>query len=489
MTIKTCLKTYLRKYFASSFIAKTLLFQGEPVLGSFFTLRPWKVAGIWIIAVVVFLDFPAWIIGVHSVKTLRGDWGFFHGNWAMAFTVWLPVIFGGCAWISRRLSEAVNLLIRSDVQVITTYGGKEHNKKFLDAFAARMASRSFCVFWEAVALAIILSCLDTYDLWEGYYTYLNSGIAKFDPPRIHHWNTAFLGWSFFSEPTGSSFITSYVGLMSSPLGQGPLLAASELCPGSTGVFWNLFFNIIAYIFQGLAIFLGCFFGFKFLTFFLALAHLSFRKNARFPFNPMWHDPQKRLGLRPLAPAFNGFMFLTVVFQFGVLWHRLELIIHHSATNNSLGKYIQKLANIKEDTFDALTKADLYELGTIDLGGLLAMVTMAVPVAFICYFPLRRLRRHLTWKAAGVWALTMRQHDNAVENDDAHKAKKLKALINSRLEATIWPNGFATALRYLFLMGALILAAWVPPVLAYLVGLGIVVELLKIPGVSRSKEKA
>jgi hypothetical protein len=380
------------------------------------------VAAAWAVLVILLLDFPAWCLGVHSFSTPRGNWGFFHSNWGMAFTLWLPVILGGTAWISRSLPGAFNCLTMDYVRVIPKDSEAQDGLEFQEALTRQIASSYRIVFWGAALVAAGASALDTYDLWWSYFKLFTAGLSDFPSYRLQHWNTA------FREST-------------------PPVSAT----------WNLIFNVDAYLFQGVAIFLGCFFGLKYLAVFVSLARLTLHRDAPYRLNPVWHDVDRRLGLRPLGPAFNAFMVLTIVFQLGVVWHRIELILHQSKETNTFGSYVQRLLGLR-DGFDQLLRASTYDFTSIDPGAWAALISAIIPVGIICYFPLLALRPFLRRETDRAWSDWTRTYEEDLESEQVARGEWVRRRLSARMRATCWPNGRLAAARFLYLMGAFILAA-------------------------------
>ena len=88
---------------------------------------------------------------------------------------------------------------------------------------------------------------------------------------------------------------------------------------------NVAFDVVAYAIEAFVIFIGFFFVLKFWLF-LSVFSSTLRSDASdYEFQPLLHDPDRTLGLRPLGRFMNLYLFLVIVFEIYILGRRLQLI--------------------------------------------------------------------------------------------------------------------------------------------------------------------
>jgi uncharacterized membrane protein YhaH (DUF805 family) len=382
------------------------------------------------LAAIVCLMLPARLIGVHSMPTPGDDRGFwFEANWSLMFPLVLPVLFAGFNYMIGLIRHALDVLTSEQLRVIIKR--KEATHDFDRYISEHLAESATPLTLAASGLAIVLTLADVWHV-------LPSIVHRATRPTYVDWTTMFAN-------------------------------------GRVDYWSNVAFDVVAYTAEGLAIFLGFFFILKFWLF-LKIFSDSLRDDAvGYEFNPLVHDPDRRLGLRPLGAFMNLYLLLVIVFETYVLGRRLQLVGKSGLF--SVSAYLSALASGARGVKN-LFDPRMYQWNTIDTGLWLLLIFMTLPLIVGAYFPLWTLRRYVRKRRDDLWAESARAHEEAMTQGDEVEAAKLAKQMQVLEDAQLWPNGDATGWRLLAVSLALGIAAWAPPLCAALVALAIALELGK-----------
>ena len=378
---------------------------------------------------VALLLIVARIIGVHSYPQNgdnRGIW--FEPNWSVMYTIVFPAVFGGLIYMITLLRKALGRLTQIAVIRKAVNGSDDHVPAFEAYVAAEMAKSARPLTWVCAGLAVTLSVIHGAGL---IFFLLSRG-----RPPVDDWTTMYR------------------------LGSVP--------------FWgNLLFDIVAYSFECFIIFLGFFFVLKFWLFLHIFSLALRRSGVPYEFDPLVHDPDQTLGLRPLGEGINLYLLLVVVFETYVLGRRLQLIT--KAGEYTLSEYLTKLVD-GSWSFQRVIDPRLYQWNTIDAGLWALLIFLTLPLIVGAYLPLWTLRRYLKQRRDDLWLESARAHDDARRRGDEQEASALEKRMLQLGKAQLWPNGDASGWRLLGLAVAIALAAWAPPLCAALVATGLGVEI-------------
>jgi hypothetical protein len=188
---------------------------------------------------------------------------------------------------------------------------------------------------------------------------------------------------------------------------------------------------------------------------------------------MEFDPAKRLGLGPLGKAYNGFLLFTVLYQLYVFLHRLQIIAQWEGVRSGqevvLGLFDPKIwLNPKFYGF----------IGLGDWGVLLSLLMMFGLVVTVCYLPLLKLHRRVREIKEQKYDKYAALHEVAMKRGDEEDADDYYRRMMALEGANVWPNGNLTAYWSLMLMGVLLIASWLPPLLLPLLAVGVVLALIQ-----------
>ena len=392
------------------------------------------------LAAAVLLLVGARIAGVHSFPFAGDDRGFwFEANWSLMYTVVFPGVFGGLIHMINLMREALIRLTRADVHVIKKRDGNAADFELY--IASEMSLRARRLTALCLGLSVVLTAVH------------GASLARFlvqraGAPPILDWTTMF--------------------------------SAGHVSYGR-----NVIFDVLAYSFEALTIFLGFFFVLKFWTFLHVFSRALRDSGVPYEFDAMIHDPDGRLGLRPLGTFMNVYLLLVIIFEMYVFGRRLQLI--GKGGDYTLSGYVTTVVDGAHKVGNVLN-GDLYQWMTIDAGLWALLIFLTLPLIVGAYLPLWTLRRYVRKRRDDLWLNSSRAHEEAKRRGDEIEAAKL-ATEMSQLERTqLWPNGDARGWRLLILSIFIAVAAWAPPLCAALLAAGAFLELWKWV-VTRSRSPA
>jgi hypothetical protein len=419
---------------------REFLFKGHPLLGRVFTTRPWKLFTSSFALVLLFLMGLAWWFGVHRIT--RSD-GLRVGFWqsqdrAALYLIILPLFFAGTVWLSNYMRAIIKTLVNGRVKIITRKDGEEATD-YEQVLSGNLAKMARPLLAAALLFTLAFMFLDTYKLWYGYSQYSKDISHNF---KLLDWKVAFIGPPTFDLPPGKPTITQ-----------------------------NLAFDIVVYFFQSVAIFLGLFWVAKFWIYLKVFSDSMDPSESPYRFNPLAYDPYKRLGLYPMGRLFNGFLLIAVGYQIYVFSHRIQLINLSRPQDKTFFQVVRDALN----PFN-LADPNSYHFADVTAGLWLLLIFSTVPILIVSYFSLLTLRRYVLEQRERAFLENGSELEAARKTNNQARAKLLKEKIDLLKDASVWPNGDITAMRFLFIIGALGLASIFPPLLVYLAALGLILEV-------------
>jgi hypothetical protein len=426
---------------------RAMLYSGHPILGALFTLRPWKVfIGASAVACLLLL-IPARLLFLHSIPTAKGNLGFLYSyHWSVMYPLVIPLLLAMAVAVSERMKNCVNQLIAEGR--ITTRPDKvapsypEALSIFLQSWAKQLT-----IF--ALAVSVLVTLIDTHDLWIGYLT------DRVPSSRNPEWDTAFNAQNWGAEYSTEEFIAY---LQDRPLKHS-----------------NLLFDVIAYIFQGTAFFLAFFWIGKFTCYLIAFARLIGGDDSSYQFNPLTHDLDFRMGLKPMGRLFDNFLAITLVIVGFAFYKRLYLI--DTGRGQPFGTYLTTtFLNIIRppqgstvpapfDHFTELFKAQSWGLDGLDPSACITTLFMTIPVIVICFLPLWKIRVLVDRRRNEELGRLQQEYAEALSSRKLDRVQLVEYEKQCLEKANIWPNGNVRAKRYLTIILALAAGALAPPLLA------------------------
>lgn len=277
---------------------RQMLYSDHPVLGPVFASSPLRVFLCASAVACSFLLLPAIALRLHSIPTAQGNLGLLYSyNWSLMYPVGIPLILAMAVAVSERMRSCV-LELEANGRISSR--SDNGSPSYAEALTEYLRSRARILVAVAVAISILVTLIDTYNLWIGY-------LPGHLPPdsRRPEWDTAFNVANWGSAYHSPAFLV----YLQSP----PSKAA------------NLLFDCIAYIFQGTAFFLLLFWVGKFFLFLTAFAQLIGGANPSHKFNPLTDDLDLRMGLKPMGRLFDNFLAITLIIEGYAFYHRLHLI--------------------------------------------------------------------------------------------------------------------------------------------------------------------
>lgn len=420
-------------YLRSSIITMTnaeFFASGHPVMKRVIAWGPVAFSVRLGVATAILLLIGARVAGVHSFPLQGDDRGlWFEANWSLMYTMVFPGVFGGLIHMINLMRDALAQLTTADLHVIKK---KDHNavdfEQYIISEMSRHARRFTLI---CIALAVALT-------------------------GVHGANLA----RFVIQRRGAPPILDWTVMFST---------------GHVPYWRNVVFDILAYSIEALTIFLGFFFVLKFWTFLHVFSRALRDSGIPYEFEPLVHDPDGRLGLRPFGDFMNVYLLLVIIFEVYVLGRRLQLIGKGGAY--TLSGYLTALVDGARE-FANVVKTDLYQWGTIDAGLWALLIFLTLPLIVGAYFPLWTLRRYVRKRRDDLWMRSARAHEEARERGDDLEAEKLAKRMAQLKGTQLWPNGDATGWRLLLTSIAIAVAAWAPPLCAALIATGFFLEAMK-----------
>lgn len=427
---------------------RELLYDGHNILGRLFTANPLAIFGAMCLASLIGLLAFAWMINVLVIESHGKRHGIASAlNWSLMYTVLLPAIFAVASSVSHYVRQSLRTLCSQDLPIFLRKDGSPATN-FPSLVAADVRKRAVVLTAICIWLVVIITVADTWNLWVGFYQswgpWAQTHTAIFPPSRMEDWDTAFR------------------------------LRDSSTYANPPTIVQNLAFDIVAYLFQGTAIYLGLFFVGTFLVFLAAFSRRLRTTDEACRFKMLEGDPY--LGLFPMAKVFDGFLLIGVLFQVYGLFHRLQLA-GRVAPYHSTWDYILFLFKDPKQ-WQIIGDPQAYAFNSLDAGMYLLFVFLGVPLIIICFLPLFRIRNFVN--AERERRLNIYSADRSAARARVDKAEddRLTAQITLLDGANIWPNGDKKAKAFLAIMVILALGTIGPPLLVPLVALGIVAGVVK-----------
>ena len=379
---------------------------------------------------IVLLLAGARIAGVHSFPLDGDDRGFwFEANWSLMYAIVFPGIFGGLIYMINLMREALARLTAPDLHVITKK--RSDTPDFEEYISAEMARHGRGFTWFCIALALTLTAVHAGSL----AAFL---IRRRNPPPILDWTVMF--------------------------------TTGRVTYGS-----NLAFDVLAYAFEALVIFLGFFFVLKFWTFLTVFSRALRDRDNPYTFDPLLWDRDTRLGLGPLGAFMNLYLLLVIIFELFVLGRRLQLVGKGGVY--SLSEYMTMLVD-GATKFGNAVNENLYQWPTIDAGLWASLIFLTLPLIVGAYLPLWTLRRYVRKRRDAMSDATARAYEDAKQRGDEAAAGELRREMEQLERTQLWPNGDAVGWRLLTGSVAIGVAAWAPPLCAGLIGVAFALEIGK-----------
>ena len=444
---------------SSPLTTREFFFKGNRLLGRLFTVRPLVFGSVFSLVSALCLMLPAWLINLHSIHCSNskglGNFGFFYKlNWSLMYLVVLPLIFSLLVWLTNRIRESAFKLCCDELNVIKSKV-PGYTPDYPHSVSNRLEKLAGLTVIVALMVTIAINVADTWDLWWGFSQDVFPCSVKPD------WDTAYTGFDCKFYATNCEKFA----------GQCEPLNCPDYIPPTK--IQNLLFDIAPYAFQTAVIFLALFWVGKFWSFLQIFSSQVSLKDSPYRFDPLVSD--KRLGLRPMSKIFNGFLLVTVLFQGYIFFHRLQLIALFRGYHSSL--------TFVEDVVKHLGSSELffnvsyYAFSEVDTATWVLLVFMTLPIVVICYLPLWSLRNYVVQRKEQVWVENARRRDEAIRENRYRDAERYENKIDALNDAEVWPNGDATARRFLIVMIVLAVSSYFPQMIFYASAIGVVVEVV------------
>jgi len=392
-----------------------------------FSLTPAAAAISSLIIASLLLFLPALLLRIGNLPTAGPNFGFFYrANWFWMFLIGIPFLLFLSCHTFKSMSVAANELAGPKRLVIISSEGAPA-PEFGNWISQQLERWSEPMALLATAAALLITAYDTWDLWPGFFT------SKFSPERANQWEIAFRAKESWHK-------------------------------------WGVFsFDIFAYLLQTVAIALGLYFVGMMWAFLRLIARTMDPMVLPYRFQPMIFDPEKRLGLRPLAGVFNVFLMFIVGYQVYAFVRRLQQIAENE--KSPLFRYIKTTLDGIWEAPDKLLlpKLETWGLQRINDASVWFPILIALfPIVVVLTFPLGRIYWHIRAKRLTLIdenALKISKLRAAGKGDNP-QVKIFEDTNHYLLNSNIWPNGDLAGWLFLLAIVALLFGSFAPPVLFY-----------------------
>lgn len=327
-------------------------------------------------------------------------------NWSLTYPLALPFVFGIAAYLNKAMRLASERLSWPENKIILTADGAVPGD-YQQTLVARITARRPYLFVGSFLLTVIISIADTADVWRGGWAYLH-GRAHCYPEW--DWSVAY--------------------------SLSPTMPTSWRPPSFTA---NMVADLFAYTAQASVIFLGFFWVGSYWLFLKNVSDLMIPKDAPYRFNPMWNDPDSKLGLAPLGRVYNWFLNQTLVFQIYIFGHRLQQLRWRGGSQHPIQDLFQHSADAWR-SFDWIRLLAANGWSTIDTGTWFLLCAIGIPTIIISYLPLFRLKRYIQERRDEEWLHFARKLNDATEKGEWDIVYALKRKKDALKNACVWPNG-------------------------------------------------
>ena len=390
----------------------------------------------------VLLSIPAGVASVPATHAtgFQQNLGFlFRNNWTWPYVVVVPAAL----LLMRRLSEDIrhSLADLEEMQILVPAAGG--GGSFVTLLEEGLARTGRSVWIWAVMGVLAFTVFDTLEIVRGYVAFATAQAGAGCPFSFSEsdWSVAFAAQGCW----------------------GDVLADPGFSP--PGILRNAAFNTVAYAVQTLMIVSFVIFVIRLAQFFWVFS--AALHGSDFSLVPWYGDPMKRLGLGPLGRTYNLFLTLILTFETYVAAHRVQQIA--LIRGLPISDYIRELIAASSRPSMWLDPA-VHHFETTDVGTVVLLGAVVLPIIMVCWFPLLRMRTYVHTRKLELTKEFAKKRAVADEEDDAEESARYAKRMEVLDAANVWPNGDATAQRFLAAMAVMWLGA-VFPVVFVTVALG------------------
>ena len=143
----------------------------------------------------------------------------------------------------------------------------------------------------------------------------------------------------------------------------------------------------------------------------------------------------------------------------IFFHRLQLIALFRGYHSTL-TYVEDVVKHLGSS-ELFFNVSYYAFSEVDTATWVLLSFMTVPIVVICYLPLWSLRNYVVQRKEQVWLENARRRDEAIRENRYRDAEEYENKIDALNDAEVWPNGDATARRFLIVMIVLGVSSFFP----------------------------
>lgn len=457
------------------------MFGSNVHLGKAVTAPPQKLFAVLSLSSLI-LFLPSILLGIGSIKvgvvghdgfpTIVRNVGFLHSVWLVAYLVALPLLFSLFAALSSMICSRFEKILEDkviwknttgDSNVLQTRDALEDQPPtpstvFFTDLTQRMERGATIIPWLSLLFTLLFIANDTAHLPRAVYFLSRSAGYQSSHSRPYE----ILDWTF------AYAIPEHSGEMR------PL--QPDWKPPSRPT--NLAFDILAWTFEGIYVFLGFLWVFTYGWFLKVVADLLIDKENNYDFYPMTRFDDLRLGLHPLGTLYNLYLSAVVVFGMIGVWLRIKYIaINCKADFPTAGSYLKTLVNTTRQQVTsrhiAIPDTRLLGFKCLNQAHLWFICGYALCIFVIVYFPILRLKRYIKDR---IFLIKRLKHDElrqAIFRGDKTTETFIMKEISDLQRAQVWPNGDNAGISFLATVSILFIAIVSPALIGFaIVGVAI-----------------
>jgi hypothetical protein len=380
-------------------------------------------------------------------------------NWSLVYSIAAPLIFSLAALVCRSVRGGLSELVNDGTIRAKDGVTRADPDSFLGQFSASLLKRDRVIFLVSLSICILATIVDqSSNLWN--YAHVFAAGKLWQDPRPWNDTDWMHGWTIASY--------KHFGLERYMVG-------------------NFLYYLVAILLQAIAIFAACYFVLLFWVLTQCFASIVISDETDFNFVPFIRDPDASLGLRPIGRMFSTFLVLTLIFQLYAFAHRVQAILETQGM--SVYQYFAAATCAFKDAGKVLSDPQantptfqllvcLVGFRDTNPGVEIILVLMLIPLLALAWWPLIRLRRYLYKLRKRKLAEFRASEELARQSENYAHAEYLAKDMEKLGKSSIWPNGFKIGWGFFFLLVALELSTFAPPLIVPLVTGGLGLKVLE-----------
>jgi hypothetical protein len=395
---------------------------------------------------------PSWVLGIASIPLNKDSTihnvGFLHSVWPIMYGFGLPLIFALFSKLAEIICSRLEQVVKN--KVIKKNGADLDPKVLFEDLQLCMRPGSRIILWLALLCAVCFIVLDTAHLVSSVRFLAHDQTYQ----QQHRKPYEDLDWTF-----------AYA------IGNHPEIGTPTPPWTPPNRYANLAFDVLAWSFEFVYVFLGFLWVFTYGWFLKIFADLLTKGTNQYSFYPPRAFPDLRLGLHPLGTLYNLYLSAVALFGLFAVWLRIKYIVINCSRNYpDLASYVSDLSRFwmeqVKNKYPSWPDERLLGFHCLNQAHWVAMISYAVCIYIIVYFPIIRMKRYVSATVLQEKQQWVNEFELLEQAQQTEKAKQLKERIQALGEAEVWPNGSPAGITFLAVMAILLTATVSPGLVAF-----------------------